>query len=69
MQQGLVERTVSWTDGRGRVIALTAKGREVQEQLHPQHLANEERLSPPSTRRSVVSSVGLLSKLLVSLED
>ena len=44
VQQGLVERTVSTTDGRGRVVALTRKGQQVQEDLHPQHLANEDRL-------------------------
>src|SRR5437868_12660893 len=36
---GLVERTVSETDGRGRVVALTAKGKALQERLHPLHLA------------------------------
>src|SRR5688572_765796 len=44
VKQGLVERSVSETDGRGRVIALTPAGKEVQERLHPQHLANEDRL-------------------------
>ena len=44
VQQGLVERTVSATDGRGRVVALTRKGKQVQERLHPQHLANEDQL-------------------------
>lgn len=68
-QQGLVERSVSSTDGRGRVVALTAKGREVQEQLHPQHLANEDHLLAalsPAERRTLGD---LLSKLLLSLED
>ena len=69
VQEGLVERTVSETDGRGRVIALTAKGKKLQEQLHPLHLANEERLLgalSPSEREQLGE---LLSKLLVSLED
>jgi len=43
-RQGLVERTVSEDDARGRVIALTPEGRRVQERLHPQHLANEDHL-------------------------
>jgi DNA-binding MarR family transcriptional regulator len=69
VQQGLVERSVSSTDGRGRVVALTAKGREVQEQLHPRHLANEDHLLAalsPAERRTLGD---LLSKLLLSLED
>ena len=43
-RQGLVERTVSEDDARGRVIALTPEGMRVQERLHPQHLANEDQL-------------------------
>jgi DNA-binding MarR family transcriptional regulator len=68
VQQGLVERSVSETDGRGRVIALTPEGKRVQERLHPQHLANEDDLIAalsPAERRQLA---GLLSKLLVSLE-
>jgi DNA-binding MarR family transcriptional regulator len=67
-RDGLVERSVSATDGRGRVIALTDKGRRVQEDLHPQHLANEDSLldalSPEERRRLA----DLLSKLLLGLE-
>jgi DNA-binding MarR family transcriptional regulator len=69
VQQGLVERTVSETDGRGRVVALTPKGKEVQERLHPLHLANEERLLAPLDADERRQLGGLLSKLLVSLED
>ncbi|MEO6509365.1 MAG: MarR family transcriptional regulator [Nocardioides sp.] len=69
VQQGLVERTVSETDGRGRVIALTKKGRDVQERLHPLHLANEERLLSALDGDERRQLGGLLSKLLVSLED
>jgi DNA-binding MarR family transcriptional regulator len=68
VEQGLVERSVSETDGRGRVIALTPKGKQLQEQLHPQHLANEERLIAvldDGERRQLGE---LLSKLLLSLE-
>ena len=69
VKQGLVERTVSETDGRGRVIALTPEGKRVQERLHPLHLANEERLVAvldDDERRRLGE---LLSKLLLSLED
>ena len=67
VKQGLVERTVSETDGRGRVIALTPEGKRVQERLHL-HLANEERLVAvldDDERRLL----GLFGKLLLSLED
>jgi DNA-binding MarR family transcriptional regulator len=67
--QGLVERHASETDGRGRVIALTRKGKQVQERLHPQHLANEERLIAALDDDERRELGRLLSKLLLSLED
>jgi DNA-binding MarR family transcriptional regulator len=66
---GLVERTVAEDDGRGRVIALTRKGRALQERLHPQHLANEDSLLASLDHEEREQLAGLLSKLLVSLED
>ena len=69
VQQGLVERTVSTTDGRGRVVALTRKGKQVQERLHPQHLANEDRLLGALDADERRQLGDLLSKLLLSLED
>ena len=69
VRQGLVERTVSATDGRGRVIALTAKGKRVQERLHPLHLANEDRLLEPLDAEERARLGDLLSKLLLSLEE
>jgi len=69
VKDGLVERSVSETDGRGRVIALTAKGKRVQEELHPQHLANEARLISVLDADEQRQLAGLLSKLLLSLED
>jgi len=67
-RDGLVERSVSESDGRGRVVALTDKGKRVQEQLHPRHLANEDALLTalsPDERRQLAT---LLSKLLLDLE-
>jgi DNA-binding MarR family transcriptional regulator len=69
VRDGLVERSVSETDGRGRVIALTEKGWKIQEELHPQHLANEERLISVLDADERRQLAGLLSKLLLSLED
>jgi DNA-binding MarR family transcriptional regulator len=69
IEQGLVERSVSETDGRGRVIALTAEGKAVQEVLHPRHLANEERLIDVLDAGERRQLAQLLSKLLLSLEE
>jgi DNA-binding MarR family transcriptional regulator len=69
VKDGLVERSVSETDGRGRVVALTPKGKRLQEELHPQHLANEERLISALDADERRQLAGLLSKLLLSLED
>lgn len=41
---GLVSRRVSETDGRGRVVALTPRGREVIDAAFTDHMANERRL-------------------------
>ncbi|MFJ4161381.1 MarR family winged helix-turn-helix transcriptional regulator [Microbacterium testaceum] len=41
---GLVSRSASDDDGRGRVISLTANGRRVIDEAVVAHLANEERL-------------------------
>ena len=41
---GLVERRRDTHDGRGRVIALTARGREVIDAAFTEHIANEHRL-------------------------
>ncbi len=68
IEQGLVERRVSETDGRGRLVALTPKGKQLQERLHPQHLENEERLLAPLDPEERQQLAGLLSKLLISLE-
>jgi DNA-binding MarR family transcriptional regulator len=69
VSQGLVERSVSETDGRGRVVALTPEGKRVQERLHPLHLANEERLLAALDADEREQLGRLLSKLLISLEE
>lgn len=44
VEAGLVTRRVSDADGRGRVVALTPKGREVIDEAYTAHIANEHRL-------------------------
>jgi DNA-binding MarR family transcriptional regulator len=65
-QAGLVERLPDPADRRGRLVALTGRGRDLVDVAVVDHLANEERLLgglSPSERRVVGD---LLRKLLVS---
>jgi len=55
---GLVSRSASDDDGRGRVVALTAEGRRVIDEALVAHVANEERLLAalgPADRRALES--------------
>jgi len=65
---GLVERSASETDGRGRYVERLGGGKALQEALHPRHLANEERLIGVLDAGERRQLGDLLSKLLVSLE-
>ena len=64
---GLVERRVSSSDRRGRIVALTPAGRRLIDRAMPQHLANEARLLEPLTARERDLLAGLLGKLAISL--
>ena len=53
---GLVQRRASETDGRGRVVALTAEGARVIDEAFTEHVANEARLLaavPPADRAAL----------------
>jgi DNA-binding MarR family transcriptional regulator len=67
-QDGLVRRVPDPTDGRGMLVELTARGRELVDRVAPEHVANERgmlaALSPAEQRRLA----DLLRKLLVSFE-
>ena len=65
-QAGLVERLPDPADRRGRLVALTDRGRELVDAAVVDHLANEERLlgALSASERRVVGD--LLRKLLVS---
>ncbi|MEJ7691021.1 MAG: hypothetical protein WKF76_11650 [Nocardioidaceae bacterium] len=65
---GLVGRRVSASDGRGRVIELTDRGRALDDRLHPLHLANEDRLLHALDTEERGQLAALLRKLLLSLE-
>ena len=56
VEAGLVSRRVSEVDGRGRVVALNARGRELIDRAYTAHMANEQRLLQhfsPQERRTL----------------
>ena len=63
---GLVDRRPDPDDRRGRLVALTAKGRAVVDRAVVEHLANEERLLGALSAAERRTLARLLRKLLVS---
>lgn len=66
--RGLVRRTVSAADGRGRVIELTSEGRALTDELLGRHWANEDRLLHALDPHERDQLAGLLRCLLLDLE-
>ncbi len=62
MLTGLVSRRTSETDGRGRIIALTAKGRRLIDRAFTRHIANEHRLVGSLSERERLDLAALLEK-------
>jgi hypothetical protein len=69
VRHGLASRDPDPEDGRGALITLTARGRELFEACGPEHLANSEELLAGLTERECAQLGELLGKLLRSLED
>jgi len=67
--RGLIAREPNPDDGRGVMVALTAAGRELQEEAMSAHQLNEEQLLAPltGTQRERLNSI--LRDLLVTLES
>jgi DNA-binding MarR family transcriptional regulator len=65
-EMGLVERLPDPTDRRGRLVALTDKGRELVDTAVVDHLENEERLLGALDGAEREQLAGLLRKLLLS---
>lgn len=63
---GLVERQPDPTDRRGRLVALTDRGRELVDSAVVDHLENEQRLLGALTAEEREQLAGLLRKLLLS---
>ncbi len=66
--QGLVARRPSDVDGRGRVVALTAAGRRLTDDLITVHLANEARILAPLSVSQRDELGDLLGQLALALE-
>ena len=62
VEQGWVTRRASETDGRGRVVALTATGRELIDRAFEAHMANEHRLVGVLDERDRTRLAQLLEK-------
>ncbi len=65
-EMGLVERRLDPTDRRGRLVALTDRGRELVDAAVSDHLENEERLLGALDAGEREQLAALLRKLLLS---
>jgi DNA-binding MarR family transcriptional regulator len=65
---GLATRRPSEFDGRGRVVALTARGREVIDRAFTAHMANERRLLGALSESEAAQLEALLTKWLAAVE-
>jgi DNA-binding MarR family transcriptional regulator len=65
---GLVTRRTSERDGRGRVIALTAAGRDLIDRAFTEHMDNERRLLDQLTAQEAAQLEKLLTKWLARYE-
>jgi DNA-binding MarR family transcriptional regulator len=67
--RGLVQREPDPDDGRGALVSLTDRGRELFEACAPEHLANARELLAGLTEDERAQLGELLGKLLYTLED
>ena len=67
-RDGLVSRRHSDADGRGRVVALTAAGRELIDQAFADHMRNERRLLDELTAQQATELESLLTIWLARFE-
>ncbi len=69
VQRGLAERRPDPDDGRGALVSLTHRGRELFEACAPEHLANAHELLAGLSEPERDQLAQLLGKLLYTLED
>ena len=65
-EKGLVRRLPDPDDRRGRLVALTTKGRELSDRAFVEHIANVERLLTGLSKSDRTKLADLLRKLLLS---
>jgi len=68
-EAGLVQRRPDAADGRGRVVALTTRGREVIDAAFTEHIENEHRLIASLDPREAAALEALLGTWLRAFED
>lgn len=66
---GIVTRDPDPDDKRGTLVSLTRHGLDLFDRVAPEHLANEDRLLSALDDTERDALVGLLRRLLISLED
>jgi DNA-binding MarR family transcriptional regulator len=66
---GIVTRDPDRDDKRGTLVSLTPHGLDLFDRVAPEHLANEDRLLSALDDTERDTLVGLLRRLLISLED
>ena len=66
---GLVTRRASEQDGRGRVVKLTERGRDVIDAAFTEHMRNERRLVDQLTAQEAAQMERLLTKWLARFEE
>ncbi|HLH86912.1 MAG TPA: MarR family transcriptional regulator [Xanthobacteraceae bacterium] len=64
---GLIERRPDPDDRRGKLIALTKRGRALIDEMIGQHVANEQRILSPLSRAEQEKLAALLQKLIAGL--
>jgi predicted metalloprotease with PDZ domain len=69
VQHGLAERRPDPSDGRGALVSLTDRGRELFEACAPEHLANAHEVLAGLSEPEREQLGQLLGKLLYTLED
>ena len=68
-EKGLVERTVSGTDARQRLVALTLAGRKREEQVKQAFLEAEALIAKGMTTEETETLRGLLERVIHNLEE
>ncbi len=67
--RGLIARRADPRDGRGALVSLTERGRELFEAAVPEHLANAQEIVAGLTDQERHQLAALLAKLLYTLEE